>query len=754
MTLSNYPTSIDTNENLYQVHDALRVVLAEDYNPGDTSIDIIGEESMMRMFNSTGIITLTDQCNDPNLRGLSFYYGSRTLTTFDQLVVLDGFTDVSKPKLLTSVTQNVMAVHHNSLKDAVIAIETFAGVKGTTAIRPLEGSMEERINYLRKIDLLPKAWFKSDKNIGLYPVTINFTDQSFRTGSDGTSYPVTYLWDFGDNTTSTLQNPTHIYEEPGAYDVSLTVTNYFGQDTVKFPSMIIARGQAPDYAVIDIVEGTGQKLIESPSPLNGPYITTPALRSPINSIINIGIRTLPTTNINPNTNKTFSGEPVDINDIPIDPVSSYTWSISDDVNHSNSLNTRSVFSIGGIYDLTLRVDTTLGAYRITNYSNALDIVENFNLWLWTDSSSTSYPQSVTASEFGLISETFKIQSTALNLEIKDSFLTSNNVVVPNKAQQLREFYRNNGFSQQAGGSPSGNGGQGFLYWSSGREYYDPITNENINGVLFNGFQNTYNLSAIPFPISRPWNWISFPSPENLYFFLGQSTIGPVLNSSPTNQNLTEISLTTSTETSTPFAITNYTNGANELVQNIVSFDNNGSSNQGDMSVYRTAWHSNSGYILRNNAGYVENPTQINPNFFRIKSFYKTSGNTIEPFVQITKLLDMVGGSKTEGQLVPLSGGVYFFTNSGSVTAYNTLSGTWSIGGPGTNSATFRSLQDTSIQNFDSGDQTFLATSDNNTLAYLSFDYSRNTFIKFNEVDTTFSSITSRSPGKQWQMCIF
>ena len=116
MTLSNYPTSIDTNENLYQVHDALRVVLAEDYNPGDTSIDIIGEESMMRMFNSTGIITLTDQCNDPNLRGLSLSYGSRTLTTFDQLVVLDGFTDVSKPKLLTSVTQNVMAVHHNSLK--------------------------------------------------------------------------------------------------------------------------------------------------------------------------------------------------------------------------------------------------------------------------------------------------------------------------------------------------------------------------------------------------------------------------------------------------------------------------------------------------------------------------------------------------------------------------------------------------------------------------------------------------------------
>jgi PKD repeat protein len=435
MSLSNYPKSIDTNQNLYQVHDALRVVLAEDYNPGDTSISIIGDESMMRMFNSTGIITLTDQCNDPKLRGLSFSYGSRTLTTFDQLVVLDGFTDVSKPKLLTSITQNVMAVHHNALKDAVITIESFAGIKGTTSIRPLEGSMEERINYLRKIALLPKAWFKSDKSIGLTPITVSFTNQSFRTGTDGTSYPVTYEWDFGDNTTSTLENPIHTYEEPNAYDVTLTVTNYFGKDTVKFPAMITARGKAPGYAVIDILEGTGQKITQEPSPINGPYITTPMIRSPINSIINIGIKTLPNTNINPNTNETFSGEPVDINDIPIDPITSYTWSISDDVSHSNSLNTRSVFSIGGIYDLTLRVDTKLGAYRITNYSNALDIVENFNLWLWTDSSSTSYPQTVTASEFGLISETFKLQSTALNLNIVDSFLTSINIVTPNKTQQ-------------------------------------------------------------------------------------------------------------------------------------------------------------------------------------------------------------------------------------------------------------------------------------------------------------------------------
>lgn len=45
-------------------------------------------------------------------------------------------------------------------------------------------------------------------------------------GSAGSSY----LWNFGDGTTSTSQNPTHIYADGGAYTVTLTVTNDCGSD--------------------------------------------------------------------------------------------------------------------------------------------------------------------------------------------------------------------------------------------------------------------------------------------------------------------------------------------------------------------------------------------------------------------------------------------------------------------------------------------------------------------------------------------
>ncbi|MFH0865003.1 MAG: M14 family zinc carboxypeptidase [Bacteroidota bacterium] len=40
----------------------------------------------------------------------------------------------------------------------------------------------------------------------------------------------TWLWDFGDGTTSTLQNPSHFYASSGIYTVSLTVSNCAGSD--------------------------------------------------------------------------------------------------------------------------------------------------------------------------------------------------------------------------------------------------------------------------------------------------------------------------------------------------------------------------------------------------------------------------------------------------------------------------------------------------------------------------------------------
>lgn len=753
-TGSNYPNAIDTNQNLFQVRDGLRVRLAEDYNPGDTSITIFGEESIMSRFDATGIITLTEQCSDIEERAISFYYGSKTTNSFDELEILPGFIDSIKPKDITNVTQNVMAVHHNSLTDAIIKIEEFAGKKGEAPTRPLEGTMEQRITLLRKLALTPKAWFSVDKTLGLAPLTVTFENQSFRLGTDGTSQEVKLLWDFGDNTgpsiieiqedTEVPSNITDVivhdtnagtikktYTTPGIYSVKLTVTNDFGSDTVVFDDLINAKFPAPDFAVIDFIQRSGQILTPG-LPVGGPYTTFPKIRASTNSIIDITIN----SGINTYTGRTYSGEAVDGTNTPIDPINSYTWSLSDDLSHTNSSSARAIFSVGGYYDLNLRVDTAFGAYRITSYEDSLDIVEKVNLWLWHYNTGGA---SVTASEFGQISEVFKTgMNTTLSLNTDNSFLTGEN----NETQQKFEFKRNVGFAQR-GASTSGMGGTGLLYWSSGRSSFETASDEEILMSEFNGFTGTYSTKPSH---SRPWNWVSFASSEKLYFILGGITGSIPLGTSPTNQVKDTFSLDDLIYSGSPptLGITNYKNGAEELMQNEVSFTS-GLPDQGHMSVYRSCWRDDTGFLLRNQGVGA---------FFRIRSFYKTSGNTSEPFLDIRKLPDLTGSAKVEGQLVPMSQGVYFFSNSGAVAAYNVVSGVWGTGGPGANSASFRLLQDTSVVGFDNANQPFLCASDGDRLAYLSFDYSKNTFIKFNETDTTFSNLGARPYKDQWHMAIF
>ncbi|MBB3698905.1 glycoside hydrolase family 9 protein [Flammeovirga yaeyamensis] len=68
----------------------------------------------------------------------------------------------------------------------------------------------------------PVAKFTMDVNQGVAPLTVNF-DASM--SSDPNDDPITYSWDFGNGTTSTLVNPSATYTAPGEYTVSLTVSD-------------------------------------------------------------------------------------------------------------------------------------------------------------------------------------------------------------------------------------------------------------------------------------------------------------------------------------------------------------------------------------------------------------------------------------------------------------------------------------------------------------------------------------------------
>jgi len=95
----------------------------------------------------------------------------------------------------------------------------------------------DRVLVKEKLD----ADFTAEITSGRAPLTVAFRDTS--RGSNIT----TWLWNFGDGTTSTERNPTHTFSEPNLYDVTLTVTNAEGQSSSE-----VRRGYINAYKLVNL----------------------------------------------------------------------------------------------------------------------------------------------------------------------------------------------------------------------------------------------------------------------------------------------------------------------------------------------------------------------------------------------------------------------------------------------------------------------------------------------------------------------
>lgn len=84
------------------------------------------------------------------------------------------------------------------------------------------------------VNVPPTAGFEVGTVVGNTPLSVSFQDRS----SAGAR---TWDWSFGDGTTSTLRNPTHLYTSAGTYTVTLTVTGPGGTGTFVMPAALTAR---------------------------------------------------------------------------------------------------------------------------------------------------------------------------------------------------------------------------------------------------------------------------------------------------------------------------------------------------------------------------------------------------------------------------------------------------------------------------------------------------------------------------------
>jgi len=88
-----------------------------------------------------------------------------------------------------------------------------------------------RMDNIRISNDKPVADFTSDEVYICPGASVQFEDTSVYA-------PFEWLWNFGDEQTSSEENPLHIYENSGFYDVQLIVTNFFGTDTLLLENYI------------------------------------------------------------------------------------------------------------------------------------------------------------------------------------------------------------------------------------------------------------------------------------------------------------------------------------------------------------------------------------------------------------------------------------------------------------------------------------------------------------------------------------
>lgn len=96
----------------------------------------------------------------------------------------------------------------------------------------------------------PTAQAVADTTTGPPSLTVNFSSTG---SSDPEGQPLSYSWDFGDGTTSTAANPTHIYTTKGRYTARLTVSD--GTNATASSPIVITVGTPPTATILTPANG-------------------------------------------------------------------------------------------------------------------------------------------------------------------------------------------------------------------------------------------------------------------------------------------------------------------------------------------------------------------------------------------------------------------------------------------------------------------------------------------------------------------
>lgn len=179
---------------------------------------------------------------DPQLNYYRWFYnggGGGSANDTLKVFISNGATEVQ-----VDAIRSVPAALLSQWNEVTIDINNFLPITSTmqvrfrTADQAATGHLVEAgVDVFRVYDSItaaPTAVFTAENTTGCAPLTVTFDDNSVGATA--------WSWEFpgGTPSTSTLQNPTIVYNTPGVYDVTLTASNDLGDNEVTTTAFVTA----------------------------------------------------------------------------------------------------------------------------------------------------------------------------------------------------------------------------------------------------------------------------------------------------------------------------------------------------------------------------------------------------------------------------------------------------------------------------------------------------------------------------------
>jgi PKD repeat protein len=182
-------------------------------------------------------------------------------------IQVDECLDASEGCLVGTITESI------NLQIRVDRTKTVLGTNRGTLTLEVRGASRVVLDVVAEDELDPDFSVPA-RRVGV-GAGVQFQNTSAVSG--GTGSITSYLWDFGDGSTSSLASPMHTYGKPGVYTVSLTITTPEGTETFTRENYIVVGDPQPlpDFAASprEIFTGETVQFSDLTTSLAGPIVS-------------------------------------------------------------------------------------------------------------------------------------------------------------------------------------------------------------------------------------------------------------------------------------------------------------------------------------------------------------------------------------------------------------------------------------------------------------------------------------------------